>query len=278
MIPKIIHLCWFSGDKYPDDIQYCLDSWKKVLPDFQVKVWTKEMALATGIDFVKEAISVRMWAFAADVMRLYAVYHDGGVYMDSDIYVQKRFDEFLDQRCAFFQEYYPSIVRPDELDEYGHRLSSVKFVQGAGIQAALFMSEPGNTFIKDLLEDYTQKHFILKDGTFYKTLIAPSIYAIKAEQYGYKYLDVEQHLGKDIIIYPSLYVGSMIPERRNINFAIHCASHSWFYDYLKQKQRKEPRLIQVKVYIYDLCCKLVGRGKKFSPTLKEQLEAHSRCS
>ena len=78
MIPKLIHLCWFSGDEYPEDIKFCLDSWKKVLPDFQVKVWTKEMALATGFDFVKEAISVKKWAFAADVVRLYAVYHDGG--------------------------------------------------------------------------------------------------------------------------------------------------------------------------------------------------------
>lgn len=57
------------------------------------------MALATGFDFVKEAISAKMWAFAADVIRLYAVYHDGGVYMDSDIYVRKRFDDFLEKMC-----------------------------------------------------------------------------------------------------------------------------------------------------------------------------------
>lgn len=103
MIPKIIHLCWFSGDKYPEDIQFCINSWKKVLPDFQIKVWTKEMALATGIDWAREAISVKKWAFAADVIRLYAVYHDGGVYMDSDIYVQKRFDEFMEKGVHFFK-------------------------------------------------------------------------------------------------------------------------------------------------------------------------------
>lgn len=272
MIPKIIHLCWFSGDEYPDDIKFCLESWKKVLPDFQIKVWNKEMALATGIDFVREAISVKMWAFAADVIRLYAVYHEGGVYMDSDIYVHKRFDEFMEKRCAFFQEYYPSIVRSDELDEQGHRLSSVEFVQGAGIQAALFMSEPGNVFVKDLLDSYSSRHFILEDGTFFKSIIAPAIYAIKAEQYGYRYWDIEQHLTKDLVIFPSLYVGSMIPEGKNTNFAVHCASHSWFYESLKQGERKEPFIIRMKIFIYNLYCKLIGKpAKEKRKSFKEQL-------
>lgn len=86
-IPKVIHLCWFSGDEYPDIIKKCIDSWRRVLPDFEIKIWTKEMALETNILYVKEAISVRKWAFAADVIRLWAVYHEGGVYMDSDIYI-----------------------------------------------------------------------------------------------------------------------------------------------------------------------------------------------
>ena len=32
MIPKIIHLCWLSGDPYPAKIAKCLDTWKKYLP------------------------------------------------------------------------------------------------------------------------------------------------------------------------------------------------------------------------------------------------------
>ena len=35
MIPKIIHLCWLSGDPYPRKIQDCLDSWKKHLPSYE---------------------------------------------------------------------------------------------------------------------------------------------------------------------------------------------------------------------------------------------------
>lgn len=109
-IPKVIHLCWFSGDEYPDIIKKCIDSWRRVLPDFEIKIWTKEMALETNILYVKEAISVRKWAFAADVIRLWAVYHEGGVYMDSDIYILQRFDAFMKNKLVFFQEYHENML------------------------------------------------------------------------------------------------------------------------------------------------------------------------
>ena len=46
MIPKLIHLCWLSGDPYPEKIQKCIDSWKKNLPDYEIKLWD-----AHSIDF-----------------------------------------------------------------------------------------------------------------------------------------------------------------------------------------------------------------------------------
>lgn len=39
MIPKIIHFCWLSGDPYPNKIQYCINSWKKRLPDYEIRLW-----------------------------------------------------------------------------------------------------------------------------------------------------------------------------------------------------------------------------------------------
>ncbi len=273
MIPKLIHLCWFSGDEYPEDIKFCLDSWKKILPDFQMKIWTRDMALATGIDFVKEAISVKKWAFAADVVRLYAVYHDGGVYMDSDIYVRKRFDDFLAKRCVFFQEYHPSMNMMKFIDESGNRLASEECVHGMGIQAAFFMSEPGNVFIKDLLEDYRKRHFILEDGTFYMSLIAPDLYALKAEAYGYKYLNIEQHLDDNIDVFPSDYVASAISLMTETCFAVHCVSHSWDDEFEEQAIKKEPWTIRLKTFVYNLYCKLMGKTtKKKWGSFKEKLE------
>lgn len=118
-VPKTIHLMWFSGDEYPEDIQICIDSWKKVLPDFTIKVWTKELAMQCDIPYMREALECRKWAFAADVIRLYALYTEGGVYMDSDILVLKRFDEFMNNEVSFFQEYHK------DLAEKTHKLNVV---------------------------------------------------------------------------------------------------------------------------------------------------------
>ena len=93
MIPKLIHLCWFSNDPYPVEIKVCLDSWKRIIPDYEIKLWGYKEAKAIGCPFIDEALEAHKWAFAADAVRFYAVYVHGGVYMDSDIFLYKRFDE-----------------------------------------------------------------------------------------------------------------------------------------------------------------------------------------
>ena len=90
MIPKIIHLCWFSEESFPVEIKICLASWKRILPDYTIRLWTYADALAIGCDYVSEALSVKKWAFAADVIRFYAIYKEGGIYMDSDMFLKKR--------------------------------------------------------------------------------------------------------------------------------------------------------------------------------------------
>ena len=77
MTPKLIHLCWFSNDPYPVEIKVCLDTWKRLMPDYVVKVWDYAAAKSIGCAFIDEALEARKWAFAADVVRFYAVYKEG---------------------------------------------------------------------------------------------------------------------------------------------------------------------------------------------------------
>ena len=68
MTPKLIHLCWFSNDPYPVEIKVCLDTWKRLMPDYVVKVWDYAAAKSIGCAFIDEALEARKWAFAADVV------------------------------------------------------------------------------------------------------------------------------------------------------------------------------------------------------------------
>ena len=71
MIPKIIHYCWFSGDDYPLLIQRCIESWHKVLPDYEFKRWDSQNT-KMDIPYAKKAFSEKKWAFLTDYIRMKA--------------------------------------------------------------------------------------------------------------------------------------------------------------------------------------------------------------
>lgn len=255
IIPKIIHLCWFSGDEYPEGIRECLDSWKRIIPDYKVKLWTKEMALATGIPFVIEAIEQKKWAFAADVIRLYALYHDGGVYADSDIYIIKRFDEYLTDQLVLFHEYAKSYFKNNPkgmFDEQGYNLMKGQKVNGLNIQAAFMISSGHHPLVKALLSYYESIHFVRDDGSLHMDIIAPQIYSMVMEGWGYRYRNEKQVLPNDITVYPAECVGGNNCMRFKESFAVHCVSHSWDPSTKREKYiLKLRRLIRRLLFLKD---------------------------
>ncbi len=141
MIPKIIHFCWLSGDAYPELIKKCMDSWNKICPDYEVVCWNTKNFDINICDYTKEAFAQKKYAFVSDYIRLYALYHYGGIYLDSDIEVMKKFDDLLDNKAftSFEKEY--------------------------TVAAWIFGSEKGNPIFKEFLDYYRDRHFVLPDGT-----------------------------------------------------------------------------------------------------------------
>ncbi|ALJ04028.1 glycosyl transferase [Pseudalgibacter alginicilyticus] len=150
MIPKIIHYCWLSGDAFPPVIKKCIDTWKEKLPDYEFVLWdTNKFNLESNI-WVKQAFETKKYAFAADYIRLYAVYNYGGIYLDTDVEVLKNFDDLLDR---------PYIA--------GSEIEGV-------IEAGVFGAEKHSDWVLDCLNYYTNKFFINADGSF-NTLTLPRI-------------------------------------------------------------------------------------------------------
>ena len=160
MIPKIIHYCWLSGDPYPEKIQHCLNSWKRHLPDYEFVLWdTNRFQLEKSI-WVKEAFSVKKYAFAADYIRLYAVYNYGGIYLDSDVEVLKRFDDVLNLPYFIGNESFENRV-----------------------EIAAFGAEKGTRWIKECLDYYENRHFIKQNGEYDDKVMPDVIYEILNPQY-----------------------------------------------------------------------------------------------
>lgn len=141
-IPKVIHFCWLSGDDYPELIQKCIESWKRKLPDYKIKCWNTDNFDVNICRYTREAFREKKYAFVSDYIRLYALYKEGGIYLDSDIEVLKEFDTLLEDSA------FTGFEKPGQ------------------IAAWIFGSEKGNPIFKEFLDYYIDRPFVLADGKY----------------------------------------------------------------------------------------------------------------
>ena len=260
MIPKIIHYSWFSGEPMPDVFHQMMDTWRKCLPDYEFMLWNAESLQEANVMFANEAVSVRKWAFAADAIRCYAVYHYGGIWLDGDVTVYKSFDPFLKYRMFIGKEYSEEF-QMDGRGAWVHRLTS-----------HCFGAEKGHPFLRDCVEYYRNRHFIMSEneelpqGLRYDMRLLPSIHALLAVKYGYKgnLLDVDKVdvLEEDIHVYPPYYFD--VPKYHSIDdvYCIHHCSHSWVPHY-ENKLRTVGAFVKQKkdfyYYLYTCVNKILAK-------------------
>ncbi|MCC8153387.1 MAG: glycosyl transferase, partial [Tannerellaceae bacterium] len=104
MIPKIIHYCWFGKKEKPGKISKCIESWRRMLPDYQIIEWNEDNFDYESIEYAKSAYRNGKFAFVSDVARLRALIEYGGIYLDTDVEVLKSFDDLLNYHCVFGME------------------------------------------------------------------------------------------------------------------------------------------------------------------------------
>lgn len=232
MIPKIIHYCWLSKDPIPTEARECIKSWRKYMPGWEIKLWNTDNFDVNSIPFVAEAVAARKWAFAADYIRCYALYTEGGIYLDSDVLVRKPMDFVLENQAFSAIECYPHLVEEIKkngwVDEEGNKKSPKLRIHGIQIQAAILGSEPGHPFFKDCLEFYKRaQYFSEKNGVPSEENISPIIFANIAEKFGFKYLDQEQQLDYGFKLYPSSVFCPQPYLMKESAVAVHCCNASW---------------------------------------------------
>lgn len=208
-IPKIIHFCWLSDEEYPELIKKCMESWRKKLPDYQIKHWNTQNFDVNICQYTKEAFSLNKYTYVSDYVRLYALYTEGGIYLDSDIEVIKKFDDLLDQK-AF-----------------------TCFENNHTIAAWIFGSEKGNPIFKEFLEYYHNTPFILENGEYDKTPNPVPMTKICVEN-GLLLNGKTQNIG-NIMVYQQDYFCpyNRATEELNITnntYSIHYFNGSWISD------------------------------------------------
>ena len=95
MIPKKIHYCWFGRGEKPELAKKCIKSWKIYCPNYEIIEWNEENFDINSNQYLKEAYENKKYAFVTDYVRLFVLYTQGGIYMDTDVEVIKPLDEYL---------------------------------------------------------------------------------------------------------------------------------------------------------------------------------------
>lgn len=95
MIPKVIHYCWFGGNPLPPLAEKCIASWKKYLPDYEIKRWDESNFDVNIIPYTQQAYEAKKYAFLSDYARFWILYNYGGLYFDTDVEVIKPLDDII---------------------------------------------------------------------------------------------------------------------------------------------------------------------------------------
>ena len=77
-------MIWFGRNQYSPIVKKCISSWKIYCPEYKIKIWNEDNFNINSNQYVKEAYEAGKWAFVSDYVRLYVLFHIGGVYIDSD--------------------------------------------------------------------------------------------------------------------------------------------------------------------------------------------------
>lgn len=180
-IPKRIIYCWFGGNQKPKNVQKCIDSWKKYMPDYEYLEINETNFDVNLFEYSKAAYENKVWGFVGDPIRLWALYKYGGIYLDTDVEVYQSFDKLLDN------DFFIGVEQP-------HYFGN-----------ATIGSTPNNSIVKEILERYEsgkEKWELKEDWHDYRT--GPMVLTDVLEKYvdrdnmGYQKTD-------KITIYPKKY-------------------------------------------------------------------------
>lgn len=246
MIPKIIHYCWLSNNPVPEDLQRYMKSWNEKLPDYEFIKWDFSNFDKKSSVWVSEAFDNKKYAFAADFIRLYAVYNMGGIYMDMDIEVLKSFNDLLDNQ--YMMAY--------ESEKLQH------------IEAGCFGAEKGAPLIEKVLEYYKDRHFVKKDGSF-DTIPLPQVMdkVIQDNNIKFNFMDWHTFTNK------SYSTGEESPISRS--YAIHHFAGSWKTEDEKKEimlhQKLESKCGKFGVFLFKIYKYLFHPKKLIERLCKKQL-------
>lgn len=189
MIPKVIHYCWFGGNPLPNSAQKCIASWRKYLPDYEIKEWNESNFDVNIIPYTAEAYKAKKYAFVSDYARFWILYKYGGLYFDTDVEVIKNMDDIIAKG--------PFMGCENEA-KAGATPAQLGVAPGLGLGV-----NPGLGLYGEILNWYNTHHFITWTGVIEKNVVDITTEILNKN--GIEILDDGVLKSSGILIYPKEY-------------------------------------------------------------------------
>lgn len=244
---KIIHYIWFGGNPISELTKKCIATWKKYLPDFEIKEWNENNFDVTQCPFVKEAFEQKKWAFVADYTRFKVLEEYGGIYLDTDMEITADISKFLE-------------------DDLFLGVEDSKQINAA----VVWVKEAHNPYIKDIVDIYESKKKFNETGDLYDESV-PKVLTKYFSKFGFDGEKDEIQIFEDnkIHIYPMEYFYPLSYDYQNNKFTdnsvmIHHFDATWIKPMEKFKTKMKRKNMVWVVYIIDFFISIKNKIKFFS--------------
>lgn len=242
MIPRIIHYCWFGKGPMPRSQKDCIKGWKKLMPDYKIMRWDESNFDVNFCQYTKSAYEKKKYAFVADVARLDALSKYGGIYLDTDVEVFKRFDDFLGldffSGIELYREFWNEQVPELFLNEDGAPKAMDTDVPHLEILTSSMGCCVGSPLIKEVLDYY--KNLEVDDAMvndFRKYVNFDRLVARFLVHYGFRYKNETQYLDHNMVVFGTGVFGhAYCPDDR---FEV-----SWHYNAASWSDKKKKKTIR----------------------------------
>lgn len=218
-IPKIIHYCWVGGNPKPQSVLYCIESWKRCCPDYEIREWNETNYDFTKNEYMRQAYEAKKWGFVPDYARLDIVYEHGGIYLDTDVEMVRSFDDLLEHESFF------------GFEDTGDEEYFVNCGHGFG-------AVPHNDVVKSARDLYEHLSFVGDDGTL--NLLASPYYTTQALRLGGLVQENRDQsvpgakiFASDVLCPKSFRTGKLTRTHRTVS--IHHFTASWVDEKIKQE-------------------------------------------
>ena len=143
-VPKIIWSYWDNPETIPRTVKFCMESWKRHNPNYEIRMLNKESYkeyVTIPDKYLNHPNYNDIPAHFADLVRIFILEKHGGIWTDSSILMLQPLDEWLFEGAKADTEFYGFYIK---------RLTGTT----PAIENWFFAAPPKSTFMKAWLDEY----------------------------------------------------------------------------------------------------------------------------